>query len=121
MRRLSEIGLTDNVSNPDTLPAAPSAESFKTHIERLAYLIGRGVAMPSTIPPEEIEQAQAFLLQIGIAMPKEARTTGNPKSVHSLAVLQTFGEPARLSPDGGVRGVEIVDPGLRTLDKRSWE
>ena len=70
MRRPLEIGLTDNVSaSPYTLPGSAPADCFKTHIERLAYLIGRGIATPSTIPPEEIEQAQALLLRIGIAMP----------------------------------------------------
>ena len=74
MRPPLQIGLTGNVSSsPQTVSGSASGDCFKTHIERLAYLLGRGVATPSTVPAEEIEQAQALLLRIGIAMPKTTR------------------------------------------------
>ena len=77
MRRTLKIGSPVNAGSVlQSIPGSSSAERFKMHIERLACLIGLGIATPSTVPAEEIEQAQALLLRIGIAVPKTARTRG---------------------------------------------
>ena len=75
MTRTLKIGSTGNAGS--VLQSIPgSSDRFKMHIERLACLIGLGVATPSTVPAEEIEQAQALLLRIGIAVPRAARGKG---------------------------------------------
>jgi hypothetical protein len=92
MKRPLPLGLTGNViSRPQAFPGSASGDCFKTHIERLACLIGRGVATPSTVPAEEIEQAEALLLRIGIAVPKTARAMG-----HIPETSQPPGNPSKV-------------------------
>ena len=45
----------------------------KRHIARLGWLLGTGKPVPPTVPAEELEQAESYLLSIGIAAPFTAR------------------------------------------------